>query len=337
MKKKKLNALVIGLGVGEKHLNFLKENKDIKKISIFDTKINYTRKIAKKNNTDYFVKSQKIFSDKDTNLVIVASPDHTHSDYIIKAFKQKKHVFTEKPICNNLKELQSIVSQWKKNKDNLKFRSNLILRSSPLFLWLKNKIKDGYFGEIYSIDVEYLYGRLKKFVKGWRGNSKEYSPMNGGGIHMIDLACWLINELPYEVVSSGSKLATKKYKLKSNDFVTSIFNFKSGLILKATANLACVYRHQHTIKIYGTKKTFIYDDLGPRLYYSRKPKAKSKKINIKNLPSNKTNILKRFINDIKKSKNINHETKFDLKVMNVLCYCNISLKSKKKQKIEYII
>jgi predicted dehydrogenase len=335
--KKKISASVIGLGVGERHLNFLKKNKNIDSISVYDVKNDKAKKISKKYNSEYSSEFKKIFSDKKINLLIVASPDHTHHKYILEGFKSKKNVFTEKPICNNLKELKEIIIEWKKNKNNLKFRSNLILRSSPLFLWLKRKIEEGYFGKIYSIDVEYLYGRLEKFIKGWRGNSKEYSPMNGGGIHMIDLACWMMNELPNEVISSSNNLATKKFKLKSIDYVTSILNFKSGLILRATANLACVYKHQHIFKIFGTKKTFVYDDFGPRIYNSRNPKKKPKKINLTSLPSNKTNILKNFVDDIINKKNISKKTEFDLKIMNVLCYCNISYKTKKKQSIKYYI
>ena len=335
--KKKISASVIGLGVGERHLNFLKKNKNIDSISVYDVKNDKAKKISKKYNSEYSSEFKKIFSDKKINLLIVASPDHTHHKYILEGFKSKKNVFTEKPICNNLKELKEIIIEWKKNKNNLKFRSNLILRSSPLFLWLKRKIEEGYFGKIYSIDVEYLYGRLEKFIKGWRGNSKEYSPMNGGGIHMIDLACWMMNELPNEVISSSNNLATKRFKLKSIDYVTSILNFKSGLILRATANLACVYKHQHIFKIFGTKKTFVYDDFGPRIYNSRNPKKKPKKINLTSLPSNKTNILKNFVDDIINKKNISKKTEFDLKIMNVLCYCNISYKTKKKQSIKYYI
>jgi hypothetical protein len=36
-------------------------------------------------------------------------------------------------------------------------------------------------------------------------------------------------------------------------------------------------------------------------------------------------------------KNIYKKTEFDLKIMNVLCYCNISYKTKKKQSIKYYI
>ena len=91
----------------------------------------------------------------------------------------------------------------------------------------------------------------------------------------------MINEFPNEVTSYSNNIATKQFKLKSRDFVTSILNFKSGLILRATSNLACVYRHQHIFKIYGTKKTFVYDDLGPRIYHSRETKENWKKINLK--------------------------------------------------------
>ena len=337
MKNKKIYASVIGLGVGEKHLYYLKKNKFINSVTIFDTEIDKAKKISQKYDVKYNNLSPRKFSDKECHLNVIASPDHTHFDYIINSFKNRKHVFIEKPICNNLKELKQIVNKWKKNKNHLKLRSNLILRTSPLFLWLKKKIQDNYFGKIYSIDVEYLYGRLNKFVNGWRGGSKDYSPMNGGGIHMIDLVCWMLNEFPDEVTSYGTNLATKKFNLKSKDFLTSILNFKSGLILKATSNLACVYKHQHTLRIYGTKKTFVYDDLGPRIYHSRNPNTKPKKINLENLPSNKTNILKEFINDIKKNNNTIKKTEFDLKIMNVLCYCNISEKTSKKKKIKYIV
>ncbi len=334
---KKIEVSISGLGVGEKHAKHIIENKDASLQSVFDIDKKKLRKLEKKFQLKASKSFMNMILNKQLNLVVIASPDHIHSQQIIEAFKKKKHIFTEKPICNNLTELKQIVFQWKKNKKKLKLRSNLILRSSPLFLWLKKKIQQGYFGEIYSIDAEYLYGRLNKFIHGWRGSSKDYSPMNGGGVHMIDLACWLVNELPYEVSSDSSSAATKIFKLKSKDYINSTLRFKSGMILRAVANLACVYKHQHILKIYGTKKTFVYDDLGPRIYSSRNPKKKFKKVLLKSLPLNKTDILKEFINDIKIEKNIKKQTEFDLRIMNVLCYCNISANTSKRKIIKYII
>ena len=117
MKNFKINASVIGLGVGEKHLEFLKKNKYTSSITIFDTKINKTKKLSKKFIVKYVDNAKKIISDKKINLIVIASPDHTHCDYIIDSLNNKKHIFTEKPIRNNLKELKQIVSKWKKNNN----------------------------------------------------------------------------------------------------------------------------------------------------------------------------------------------------------------------------
>jgi predicted dehydrogenase len=339
--KRKLYVSIVGLGVGERHLNFLKKNKNIEIVSIFDPDVKKLKKISKKYNVKSVNYFKKVTLEKKTNLVVVASPDHFHTRQIVDCLKTKKNIFIEKPICNNLSDLNLIIRQWKKNKNTSKIRSNLILRTAPLFLWLKRKIDSNYFGRIYSIDAEYLYGRLSKFLNGWRGKTPNYSPMSGGGVHMIDLVCWLIQELPTEVFSESSNICSKKYqkkyKLKSNDFISSNFKFKSGILSRITANLGCAFKHQHTIKIYGSKKTFVYDDLGPRIYSGNDRKFKCTKLKIKTLPRNKTDVLKQFTTSIMTN---TYNSKFalnDLRITNVLCYAILSAIKLIKLKIKYII
>ena len=339
--KKKLYASIVGLGVGERHLNFLKKDKNTEVVSIFDPDIKKLKKISKKYNIKYVNSFKKITLEKKTNLAVIASPDHLHTKQIIECIRNKKNIFIEKPICNNLNDLTLIVKQWKKNKDIVKIRSNLILRTAPLFIWLKKKIDSNYFGKIYSIDAEYLYGRLNKFLNGWRGKTDGYSPMSGGGVHMIDLICWLIQELPTEVFSQSSNVCTreyqKKFKLKSDDFISSNFKFNSGILSRVTANLGCAFKHQHTLKIYGSKKTFIYDDLGPRVYSGNDKKLKYTKLKMQVLPKNKTDILKKFTNNILTN---SYDVKFalnDLRITNALCYAILSAKKSKKLKINYLI
>lgn len=339
--KKKLYASVAGLGVGERHLNFLTRSKNIEVISIFDPDVKKLKKVSKKYNIKSVNSFKKVILEKKTNLVIVASPDHFHTSQIIDCIKNKKNIFIEKPICNNLSDLNLIIRHWKKNKNTLKIRSNLILRTAPLFIWLKKKIDSNYFGQIYSIDAEYLYGRFNKFLNGWRGKTKDYSPMSGGGVHMIDLVCWLIQDLPSEVFSENSNLCSKeyrkKYNLKSSDYISSNFKFKSGILSRITANLGCAFKHQHTLKIYGSKKTFIYDDFGPRIYSGNDKKIKCAKLKIKTLPKNKTDILKEFTKSIL-TNTYNIKTILnDLRVTNALCYAILSARKLKKLNIKYNI
>jgi hypothetical protein len=56
---------VVGLGVGERHLNFLTKSKNIEIISVFDPDVKKLKKISKKYNTksvNSFKKMSKVFN-----------------------------------------------------------------------------------------------------------------------------------------------------------------------------------------------------------------------------------------------------------------------------------
>ena len=164
------------------------------------------------------------------------------------------------------------------------------MRSSILFQHIRKLISSGNLGDIYYFEGDYLYGRLNKILDGWRKNVNGYSVMQGGGIHMIDLMLEMTQNLPSTVYSIGNKIVTKGSKFNYNDFHSSLFKFKNGLIGKITANFGCMHPHQHVIKIFGTKGTFIYDDRGPRIFYEKKENTSAIKLSYPAKPK------KRFIN-----------------------------------------
>jgi hypothetical protein len=150
-----------------------------------------------------------------------------------------------------------------------------------------------------------------------------------------------MNDFPNEVFSQSNNICTKEYKkkymLKSDDFISSNFKFKSGVLARITANLGCAFKHQHILKIYGSKKTFIYDDLGPRIYSGNDKKFKCIKLKMQSLPRNKTNILKNLILAIYHDHyNLNY-TLNDFRTTTALCYAILSYKKLKKMKINYTI
>ena len=63
--------------------------------------------------------------------------------------------------------------------------TNTILRTSKRFMEIKNKIKEGFFGDIYYLEMDYNYGRLKKITDGWRGKIKNYSVVLGGAYTLL--------------------------------------------------------------------------------------------------------------------------------------------------------
>ena len=69
------------------------------------------------------------------------------------------------------------------------------------------------FGKIFYIEGDYNYGRVKKITKGWRGKIPFYSVTYGGGVHIIDLITWIVDELPIQVKADSNKIVTKKFSI----------------------------------------------------------------------------------------------------------------------------
>lgn len=253
---KKLKAGIIGLGVGEQHIAGYQSHSECEVVALADISKQRCAELRKKypriKVTD---DPNKLLDDPEIGVVSIASYDDAHVEQILRALKNKKHVFVEKPVCLNEQEARKIRRALKKNPQ-LKISSNLILRKSPRFQWLKNQIASGKLGKVYYLEGDYLYGRLHKITTGWRGKIDCYSVTYGGGIHMIDLLLWLTSDQVVEVAAYGNQISSKGTQFKYNDMVVCILKFKSGMIGKMSVNYGCVHPHHHALSVFGTNGTF---------------------------------------------------------------------------------
>ena len=293
-----LNVAVIGLGVGEQHARAFAAAPDAQVTWLYDLDTAKSDRIARDLGQGRVAESyDQILADPNVDAVSIATFDHLHFDEVCRAFGAGKHVFVEKPLCRTAAEVDEIAARWDKaGRPHL--RSNLVLRGAPVYGWLKNAIAAGEFGEIYAFDGDYLYGRLEKITEGWRKDVPDYSVMEGGGVHIIDLMLWLMGETPAAVSTLGSKIATQGTGFQYDDFMAATFTFASGAVGRITANFGCVHPHHHVIRLFGTKATFIYDDQGPRLFRSRTDGARAEKLDLAPLPDGKGVLIPDFIQAI---------------------------------------
>ncbi len=135
----KIVAAVIGMGVGEKHLEAI-DGFIGSKVKIICEKNKNKIKILKKKYPNKIITSneQDIFTDKEINLVSLASYDNYHYNQILKCFKYNKNIIVEKPMCLTFDQLKKIKLISKKSK--VKIISNLVLRENDLFKDLKKKL-----------------------------------------------------------------------------------------------------------------------------------------------------------------------------------------------------
>ncbi|MDB3927597.1 bi-domain-containing oxidoreductase, partial [Flavobacteriaceae bacterium] len=97
--------------------------------------------LAKKYNisqstTDYNL----VLNDKDVDLVMITTRHNLHADMVIKALEKNKHVFVEKPLALNNKDLAAIDESYKKNKGTLMIGYNR--RFSPHTQKIKSLVGD---------------------------------------------------------------------------------------------------------------------------------------------------------------------------------------------------
>jgi predicted dehydrogenase len=291
-----LGVAVVGLGVGEQHVRAFAQLPSCHVRMLCDLDLDRANNLASAYpGADVTSRFDDILARDDIAIISIASFDEAHFAQVMAALRAGKHVFVEKPLCRTPDELQAIRTLLEASRGRLHLTANLVLRSAPIYVWLKQQIAAGDFGEIYAFDGDYLYGRLHKITQGWRKDETDYSVMLGGGIHMIDLLVWLTGQRPSTVTCMANAVATRGTTFRYDDFAAATMAFDSGLIARITANFGCVHKHQHVMRIFGTKKTFLLDDTGPRIIATRDPAAQATPVHLATLPASKGGLIPAFV------------------------------------------
>lgn len=299
---KKLHVGIIGLGVGEQHIMGYQSHPDCEVTTLCDFDDEKIAQAKGKYPAIHITRrADEVLTDPAIDIVSIASYDNHHYEQVIRSIENGKHVFVEKPICFQERELVQIRKKIEENP-NIKISSNLILRMSPRFRNLRARIRDGGLGEIYYIEGDYEYGRIEKIHDGWRGRLDYYSVMLGGGIHMVDLLLWLTGDRVTDVSAYGTNIVSRHSNFKYNDMVVAILKFECGLVAKVSANFGCVHPHFHRLSVYGTKATFINGLKNAFLYTDRDINKDPSLIDDPYPGVNKGDLIFSFIDAITKAK-----------------------------------
>jgi len=330
----KINAAIIGTGVGIKHLEAINNYKKCKVNVICEKNKKKILQLKKEYpNIEITADEDLIFSNKNINLVSIASYDDDHFSQILKCIKFNKNIIVEKPMCLNILQLKKIFFLLKK-LPHIKIISNLVLRTDSLFINIKDNIN---LKDIFYIEADYIWGRKYKLFQ-WRSKIKGFSIILGAGIHMVDLVMWLLNSRPIYVTTYANDIATKNSTFKKKSFVLIVLEFPNKILVKISANAAGIYEHFHEIKIFEKNKTFSHSNFVA--FYSKEKKNKTvlKKIN-SNYPEkkNRKKLIHNFIDSLRNEKiKPIISLKDQIDVMSVCFASERSLKLNKKIKIKYL-
>ncbi len=244
-----IKSCVIGLSkVGIIHCESLLKIKNTSLNYIFDKDYNLSRRLAKKFKCSTSRDFNSILKKKDIELFVIASPTKTHNFYLKKLIKFKKMIYCEKPITNNNESLENLKNSINRNK--IKFCVGLNRRFAKEYVALKKKVNKK--------KINYI-----QIISRSANHNIDLSIRNGGlffdkGFHFFDLACWLGNSKPENMIVISKSISSEDF-LNKGDFSDAVINLKlkNGIVVEIIFSRKCRFGNFEKIKIYGEK--FLFD------------------------------------------------------------------------------
>lgn len=224
--------------------------------------------------TDY----KELLKDESIDAVDICTPNYLHSIIAVDAFKAGKHVLCEKPDAIDVTEVLKMKNAADEaGKVLMVIRNNRFVNASQ---YAKKFVEDGKMGEIYCGRCGWQRRRGIPGKGGWF-TTKEQSgggPLIDLGVHMIDLAIWLMgNPTPVAVSantytkfadndtsdSENSKFgdANSEGTFDVEDLAMGMIRFDNGAVLQIEFSWASNIKEENRfVELRGTKAGLKWKD-----------------------------------------------------------------------------
>jgi len=227
VKKDIINVALIGSGgfaTGMHLPNIEKLSSKYKLHAVMSRTGHSAKSVAKQYGAKYATTNyEDILNDKDVDLVMIATRHDSHTELTLQALQAGKHVFVEKPLATNQKELNLIKEFYESD-----------IKNKPVLFTGFNRRFSKYAKEI----ITHTRKRVNPLMIQYRMNAG-FIPLdhwvheNGGrivgeGCHIIDLMTALVGE---KVISiSCQSITPKNDKFLSDDNKSIVLKYEDGSV-----------------------------------------------------------------------------------------------------------
>ena len=272
MAQKKIALIGCG-GMGTHHLLAYKDIPEVDIVAICDIVPGRAEDRVEKHapNAKAYSDYREVLEIPGLDAVDICTPNYLHSIIAVEALNKGLHVFCEKPDAVNVEEAMKMKAAAEANDRVLMVMRNN--RYSPEAQFLKKFIEDGKMGEIYAGRCGWQRRRGIPGKGGWFTTKAQSGggPLIDLGVHMIDLAMWLMGN-PTPVAVSGctfckfadtdvSDSVNSKFGDKVEDgtfdvedLAMGFIRFDNGACLQIEFSWASnVEKEQNFVELRGTK------------------------------------------------------------------------------------
>ena len=254
-----MKILVVGLGsIGQRHV------KNVRLIGQ-DFQIGVLRRDAKKK-LDPAISSliDRIFDklknavDWKPDAVIIANPAPFHVASAMTFAKCGSHIFIEKPLSTDLKNIDALMRECRRRKKVLMV--GYVMRFSQPLEILKKKLLEKAVGQVLSVRIA-VGQNLLDWRKGDYRHMVSAQKKLGGGVifelsHEIDYVRWLLGEI-VEVESFADRLS--HWNIDVEDTAQILLRLKNRALVSVHLDMVDRARNR-SCRIIGTKGTLLWED-----------------------------------------------------------------------------
>ncbi len=201
----KLRAGIVGLGVGQAHARGYLASQDAIIAAICDMNAARLDELGDQwNVSERYADYRSMFQEAELDVVSICLPNALHAEATIAALQAGIHVICEKPMALHAAEAQQMLAAAERSGRRLMIAYNHRYRSDVR--WMCQLVRSGRLGKIHHASVSW---RRETGIPG-SGWFSDRSLAGGGvmidlGVHVIDLALWMMDFPAARTVSGGMR------------------------------------------------------------------------------------------------------------------------------------
>ncbi len=249
---KKIKVAIVGSGfISGIHVRSLKSVSDAEVIACSSIDEEGLKKFTKKYEIPYsFIDYRKMLEMDEIDVVCLGVPNNLHLQMTLDCAVAGKHIICEKPLCNNLRDADSMINTCKEAGVKLMYVEQCCF--APKYKKLKELCQSGSLGKIY-------------FTKHSQKHDGPHSTWFwdvekvGGGV-VMDMGChtfgflrWLTDNAEVEDIYSEMGTYMHKDKTRGEDTAITIIKFKGGVTGVSEVSWAKKGGYDDRAEVYGLK------------------------------------------------------------------------------------
>jgi predicted dehydrogenase len=177
-------------------------------LGVYDTNYKRAELVSKRTGVDIpvFDDFQKMLTEVKPDTVIITTVDQYHDEYIIAALEAGCDAITEKPMTTDAEKCRAILEAEKRTGKKVIVTFNA--RCSPFATKIKELLKTGTIGDVYSVHFEWFLDTSHgaDYFHRWHSRLEK-----SGGLlvhkstHHFDMVNWFIEKDPVSIYATGSR------------------------------------------------------------------------------------------------------------------------------------